>query len=195
MSLLTYTDLVHLVANGVIEHSVPECVNGASIDIRLGRYLHFESRPTMQQLSDPQFCIPLTEGEKLPLTTTAWDLVEQGDFILQPGYCTLAQSLEIFHLPSNIAAEYKLKSSMARVFLEHLNAGWCDPGWNGSVLTLELRNLSTFHPIRLRYMDRIGQVVFFRGKKVPYEASYASLGRYNGNKKVTGAKNIQGEQK
>lgn len=77
---------------------------------------------------------------------------------------------------------------MARIGLEHLNAGWIDAGFNASVLTLELRNLTTHHPIRLEYLDSIGQVVFFRHKLVPMEGSYATRGRYNGDRKVQGVK-------
>jgi len=37
----------------------------------------------------------------------------------------------------------------------------------------------------------IGQVVFFRHKKVPKHASYAQKGRYNGQTEVTASKGIQ----
>ena len=69
---------------------------------------------------------------------------------------------------------------MARIGLEHLNAGWCDAGWTGSVLTLEFRNLTTFHEIELIYGDKIGQMVFFKHDPVEMDNSYAVKGRYNG---------------
>ena len=50
---------------------------------------------------------------------------------------------------------------MARIGLDHLNAGWCDAGWNGSVLTLELINLLKNHSIALHPGDAIGQMTFF----------------------------------
>ena len=98
---------------------------------------------------------------------------------LEPNQFILAQTVEMFNLPLDISAEYKLKSSMARIGLEHLNAGWADAGWHGSVLTLELKNISQCQRIRIRPGDAIGQIVFFRHKPVPYEKSYAARGRYN----------------
>lgn len=186
MSLLSHTALLALLEQGVIENAVPECVNAASLDIRLGRYLHLEAKPTLADLVNPLHALSLKDRD--PVRTVVWDLVEQGDYIVKPGEFLLAQSFEVFNLPNNIAAEYKLKSSLARIGLDHLNAGWCDPGWNGSVLTLELRNLTTYHPIKLSYLDKIGQMIFFRCAKVPVEGSYATKGRYNGDKKVQGAK-------
>jgi deoxycytidine triphosphate deaminase len=75
---------------------------------------------------------------------------------------------------------------MARIGLEHMNAGWCDAGWQGSVLTLEFKNMTRFHSIRIRPGDAIGQMVFFRHAPVSYEASYAARGRYNNNASVEG---------
>ena len=179
MSLLSYTAIQHLLEQGVVENAVPECVNGASLDIRLGRYIRFESGVDNSQVS-------LKKRE--PLSTSKWDLVEQGDYNLRAGEFILASSFEVFNLPLNLAAEYKLKSSMARVGLEHLNAGWCDPGWTGSVLTLELRNLTASHSIKLSYLDRIGQIIFWHTQPVPPEVSYSVQGRYNGDKQVQGVK-------
>ena len=69
-----------------------------------------------------------------------------------------------------------------------MNAGWCDPGWNGSALTMELKNMLRFHSIRLREHDSIGQMVFFRVSPVPEQNSYAAVGRYNNDTSVTGVK-------
>jgi deoxycytidine triphosphate deaminase len=105
-----------------------------------------------------------------------------------PGAFILAHSREVFNLPSDISAEYKLKSSMARIGLNHLNAGWCDSFWSGSVLTLELHNTTQNHAIQLRMGDPIGQMVFFRHAPVPEESSYKVRGRYNNDKTVSGIK-------
>lgn len=64
----------------------------------------------------------------------------------------------------------------------------CDAGWNGSVLTLELKNMTQHHMIKIQKGDRIGQVVFFEHAPVPHERSYAARGRYNGDKEVKGIK-------
>ena len=123
----------------------------------------------------------------------------EGPYIIYPGEFLLAHSVEIFNLPNNISAEYKLKSSMARIGLDHLNAGWCDAGWHGSVLTLELKNCTRNHEIIIRAGDMIGQMIFFSHEEVPESKSYAGRGRYNNDKTVSGAKTknkaiIYGEQ-
>ena len=123
-----------------------------------------------------------------PLNMITWNLKTQGPFVLYPGEFILAHSHEVFNLPNHISAQYALKSSMARIGLEHLNAGWCDAGWNGSSLTLELKNITRYHEIVLEYLDKIGQLIFFRHKAVKDEHSYASKGRYNGDRGVSGAK-------
>jgi len=64
----------------------------------------------------------------------------------------------------------------------------CDPGWNNSVMTLELQNVTQYHSILLRPGDPIGQVVFFRHSAVPEEAGYHKRGRYNNDSVVSGIK-------
>lgn len=181
MSLLSYTRLLQLIDSGVIQNSNPDLVNSASIDIRLGRYIFVEDIDHIGE--------PLTLRDRTPLKGRRVDLQDHPNgYVLFPDQFILAQSVETFNLPPHISAEYKLKSSMARIGLEHMNAGWCDAGWHGSVLTLELKNMTQNHAIKLFEGDKIGQVVFFEHEAVPTEASYATKGNYNNDKTVTGAK-------
>lgn len=323
MSLLSYNELCKLVERGVITNVEHDQINATSIDITLGETMLFES--AMGEVA------PLDYRAREALPTSPQYLTQQGIF-LAPGEFVLAQSQQVFNLPNDISAEYKLKSSMARIGLEHLNAGWCfvagtkvsmldgsekpieeikegeevysldsegrvragkvtragktadvsstvrvvlddgahfdctadhrimlrdgayakasdltagqalmplnrrydnatghenhkvsevlriehetpvpvyditvetyrnfalsagvfvhncDAGWNGSVLTLELKNMTKFHTILLRPGDRIGQMVFFKHAPVPAGRSYAARGRYNGDKTVSGVK-------
>lgn len=179
MSLLSYTELCELIEQGVIKNSDYSHVNSSSIDIRLGDKILVEAG---------SLCETVELNKKGKLFTDSIDLVKEKYFLLFPNKFILAQSMEVFNLPNNISAEYKLKSSMARIGLEHLNAGWCDAGWNGSVLTLELKNMTTNHQIILRPGDFIGQVVFFKHAPVPEDKSYAVRGSYNGDKEVSGVK-------
>lgn len=79
-------------------------------------------------------------------------------------------------MPNDLAAEFRLKSSLARAGLDAALAMWCDPGWHGSVLTLELTNALKMHSLRFRPGLKIGQMVFHRGAPVPAHASYAVKG-------------------
>lgn len=178
MSLLSYTEICELIEQGVIENASYDNVNSASLDIRLAPEILIEDSSVYNNIALIKLCRKQslhTEKRMLP-------------HVLLPGDFILAASIEIFNLPNNISAEYKLKSSMARIGLEHLNAGWCDAGWHGSCLTLELKNMTRHHAIELNYKDPIGQIVFFRHTPVPDDKSYAVRGRYNGDTLVQGVK-------
>ena len=184
--LISYHGLVDLVDQGVVEGVDPGHINAASIDITLGAKLLIEDRTDGYKYKGHPDVVSLRNRDSLKVIE--WNLIYQGSYVLKPGEFVLAHSCEVFNLPDNIAAEYKLKSSLARVGLDHLNAGWCDPGWHGSTLTLELRNLTTYHFLELEYGIKIGQMIFFRCDPVPHEASYATKGSYNRDIGVQGAK-------
>ena len=182
--LLTYNDLLVLVEEGVIENVDPANINGASIDLTLGATLQVEEVPFENwPVIDLQAKDSIHTARVLLDPTEYYDL-QQGEFVL-------AQTQEIFHLPTTIAAEFKLKSSAARAGLDHHLAGWADPGWHGSVLTLELKNNTQHHVLRLRPGMKIGQMVFWKGEAVPDDASYAVRGQYNHDKEATANKGIR----
>ncbi len=184
MSLLSYNRLVELVEQGVIMNVNPSQINSASIDLTLGPTVMVE-RPQFDD--DARIYYPEVSLKKRTPLNMAKVAVDKG-ISLWPGEFILAQSEQVFNLPPTISAEYKLKSSMARIGLEHLNAGWCDAGWNGSVLTLELKNMTRYHKILLNRGVGIGQVVFFEHDPVPADRSYAARGRYNNDRTVSGIK-------
>jgi len=186
--LLSYVELVELVEQGVISAPL-ENINASSIDLTLDYRILVERE-------EKRF-VDLSNKENIVTGEYHMDEIEEGDdpehimcYHLHPGEFVLASSREVFNLPNNISAEYKLKSSMARNGLEHLNAGWCDAGWHGSKLTLELKNMTQDHTLILRPGMKIGQVVFFKHTPVPDHASYAARGRYNNQSGATAAKGI-----
>lgn len=168
-----------LVARGVIRNVDLDCVNAASIDITLGAKI-------LKEAPERHDYTTIELGNRESLSTYEADC--SAGYILRPGEFILARSEQEFYLPNDIAAEYKMKSSMARIGLNHALAAWCDPGWHGSVLTLELKNWTQQHNIVLRKGDKIGQMIFFHCREVPKDRSYAVRGRYNGDKETTGAK-------
>lgn len=178
MSLISYSELAKLVEQGVI-NADPANINGASIDITIGSDIMVESNTFEGGIVD-------LKAKETPRMKSV-KLGEQG-YMLLPGDFILATSEEIFNLPNNIAAEYKLKSSLARSGLQHLMAGWCDPGWHGGKLTLELKNVNQYHTLIIRPGMKIGQMVFWECNPVPEENSYAVKGQYNNQATVTGSK-------
>jgi len=138
-----------------------ELLNPASLDLRLGLYLMVEN------ICDPEL-----------LRIDISDRTEDDPFMLQPGEFCLAETLELFNIPDDISCQFVLKSSRARDGLNHLLAGWCDPGWNGSKLTLELKNERLHHALPFYPGMKIGQMVFHAMSNTPMH-SYAETGHYN----------------
>lgn len=175
--ILTHNELVKLVKDGAIENVKPDHVNGASIDLTLGPTFWLESRDLHNG-----GVVDLSKKESPAMVES------KGSIHLQPGEFCLAGTEQVFHLPDDIAAMYFLKSSLARAGLDHLKAGWADPGWHGSVLTLEYHNVLKWHSIVLRPGMKCGQMVFMRGEPVPQTASYAVRGQYNGDREAQPSK-------
>jgi dCTP deaminase len=171
--MLSYDQLVELVNQGVIKIEDYDQINAASIDLTLGSEIMVEE--------DSDKVISLKERNPLPMRKVN---ISGGYYDMQPGEAILAHTVEKFYLPNNVSGLYVLKSSMARIFLNHCNAGFADAGWNNSVLTLELINQTRFHRIRLDDGVRIGQMLFFQHKHVPTDKSYKVRGRYNGDNSV-----------
>lgn len=136
-------------------------LNPASYDLCLGNDLLIES------------------AERLDLITYPFAQHTEADpYLLRPGQFVLASTVEVFHMPDDIAGQFLLKSSRAREGFGHLLAGWIDPGYCGSRLTLELHNSRQLHPVALWPGMRIGQIVFHQMAARPLR-SYRETGRYN----------------
>lgn len=108
----------------------PKLINPASIDLRLGKDYR---RPEQETWSKP---IEIPESGIY---------MGQNDFLL-------FHSLEYVKIPNDAVAFLYLKSSTGRMCLEHLHAGYIDPGFEGE-LTFEI----TCHWPYGRYL-RAGQL-------------------------------------
>ena len=145
----------------------PALLNPASIDVRLGGTILIES----------------CEYSFVPYDMAELGNDEGNPYYLRPGQFILAQTLETFYFPDNIAGQFVLKSSRAREGLNNLLAGYCDPGWHGSVLTLELQNVRQLRSVPIWPGMKIGQIVFDFMDDRP-QRSYAITGRYNNDTQV-----------
>lgn len=179
-TLLTYNDLVKLVDNGVIT-AKHENINPASIDVTLHHIIRVESRYTDS---------PVDITKKGNIKTDEHVISNHG-YVMAPGEVVLASTKEIFNLPDNIVAEFVLKSSQARNFMNHMLAGYCDPGWHDSRLTLEYKNENRFHELLLKPGMKAGQIKFYRVNRVPKHKSYRVTGQYNNQKKVQESRGIR----
>ena len=171
--LISYNELCEFAERGVITPVDPKDINGTSIDVHLGPKILVEcALPVTVSLRDKQ--------------SVMWHEVNitEGFYDLLPGEFILAHTVEVFDLPADISAEFKLNSSGARIGLDNALATWADPRWHGSTLTLELKNNTRHHVIRLHHGCRIGQMIFHRSEPVPEDKSYAVRGRYLNDKSV-----------
>jgi len=154
----------------VVPFDDPTLLNPASLDVRLGNLIYVEEGG---------------EFELLDLSSAT----KNDPWFLRPNEFVLGQTLEEFNIPDNLCATFALKSSLARAGFEHLLAGFIDPGFNNSVLTLELKNARTTKSLPLWPGMRIGQIIFHEMSATPLK-SYRESGRYNNDKQVTKCKGI-----
>jgi dCTP deaminase len=171
MSILCDAEIRALCERGfLVQPYLAELVNPASIDVRLGTNLLVEKigHHRMEPYS--------LEG-----------FTQEMPFYLAQGRFVLAETMETFNVPDDYAGQFALKSSRAREGFEHLMAGYIDPGFHGSKLTLELCNARRYHPLVMWPGMRIGQIVWHRMSRVPAH-SYRHVGRYNNDPKVQRSK-------
>jgi dCTP deaminase len=162
-------EIHNLARRGLVSPFQAELVNPASLDVRLGKNLLVEL-PTTTSL--------------VPYPITGY--TKEKPFMLQPHEFVLAETVEEFHFPDCVAGQLALKSSRAREGIEHLLAGYIDPGYKGR-LTLELQNARSLHAVALWPGMRIAQIVFHKMSMLPGR-SYALTGRYHGDTAVQGSK-------
>lgn len=159
---------------GMIRPYLEELQNPASYDVRLGRRL-MEATPVGWRMHELH------------------SYSEESPFLLEFGQFYLAETIETFHLPDDVSAFFFLKSSRARRGVEHSHAGFCDPGWHGSKLTMELTSVHPYDPVPVWEGMKIGQMVFHG--TLPVEVSYAVTGRYNGDATVMPSKDEAKEER
>lgn len=178
-------DLIAWGIGGGIDPFDPKNVNPASLDLVLGGNIK----------------VPLWYWN--PVTRwVAWHILGKPDpksypekywaeavpfkrFVLWPGRFVLCHSEEFTTLPADVAAFLISKSTTGRIGLEHLHAGFGDPGFSGQ-WTWELVNLSPW-PIELVPGQRLVQLVLMPMKGQSLQ-KYKDTGRYQGQRGATSAK-------
>ena len=193
MSLLSYNQLRALLDGGVLEGSDLAHINAASVDLVLGDVIYVEKATSSWTTVDGIDIPDIPVIDMLAKDASHLEKIVMGSegYIVPPGGVLLAQTVEVFHLPNWLSGDYKLKSTQARNFFNHLNAGWADAGWNNSVLTLEFVNHNQRHAVRVKPGIKCGQMIFFSHEEVPDHASYSNRGQYNGDRQTTPGKGLR----
>ena len=159
--IVSHESLKQLIAAGevIVEPLAPEQLQPASIDLTLGdHFLKVDENAVDRVTLDDEL-------RYLDLHTE--------EIVIPPLSFLLAVTRERIKLPNNITAFVEGRSSIGRIGLFIQNAGWVDPGFDGTI-TLELFNANRL-PIRLRAGRRICQIVFAqldRSTGHPYRGKY-----------------------
>lgn len=165
--ILPYQTLILWAESGGIDPFDIMLVNSASIDLRWSG----------------AFCIAVDDELAAP---DGWSKEMHAErLVLRRGDLYLLDTLEYIKMPLDCAGELALKSSMGRRGLEHLHAGFFDPGFEGTA-TLEVENR---HPrlLAIERGQRIVQLALIRTEVVP-SVNYAQTGRYQGQRGPTKAR-------
>jgi dCTP deaminase len=157
--------LRHLADTGMVDPYDPKCINPASIDLKLG----YEFRRPFGGDWGPQ------------------QTMDHIGITICPGEFILCCSLETVCIPSDCCAELFSKSSAGRRGIEHLHAGWIDPGFCGQ-LTFELKNVSPWD-ILLFPEQRLMQMVVHQLVAAAVR-DYSVTGRYQHQTGATPARGI-----
>ena len=153
----------------IIEPIDDEQIQPASVDLRLSDHFLKVDENRLE-------AIRLEEE-------VAYENLHQERIVIPPHSFLLATSLERIRLPDDLTAFVEGRSSIGRIGLFIPNAGWGDPGFEGT-LTLELYNANRL-PIRLQTGRRICQLVFARMDRA---AEKPYRGKYQGQTSATGSR-------
>ncbi|MGL5016461.1 MAG: dCTP deaminase [Bacteroidales bacterium] len=179
MTMLSAPRLHEIIDAGVITCEdldvLHKHVNSASIDVRMGNKILLEQAPRMDE-SLVHFVAVDIAAKQSP-NFIEIEIPEEG-YVIQPGQCFLAATMETFNLPDTISCRFDLRSSVGRCFLEHMQAGFADAGWHGAQLTMEFKNVTQYHRLLIKPGMRVGQMIFFEHEPAG-EDSYAVKGNYN----------------
>ena len=174
MSYLNHDQIYELVKNEEMHGVNLDCINAASLDVRVGDTI------LVERYTETNSAVDYKARQKLNMTEVK---ITENGYVIRPGEFFLAHTMEQCNFADDTAALFRIKSSMGRIGLEHMDAGWVDPGFHGA-LTLEFKNMTQWHSIRIRPGDAIGQLVFLKGDAVQEHQSYRSKGNYNGQEGI-----------
>jgi dCTP deaminase len=175
------TILRHLADTGMVDPYDPECINPASIDLKLG-YEYRRPHPVWD-LHD--YCGLTIEKIKSLPTWGEQQVMPKEGILLLPDDFILCCSLETVDIPSDALGELFSKSSTGRRGLEHLHAGLGDPGFTGQ-WTFEFKNNAPW-PIVLVPEQRLMQMVVHQLVSAAVR-DYSVTGRYQNQTGATPAR-------
>ena len=136
----------------------PACVNPASVDLRWSGRWRYSTEAGWSDVCE----------------------IESYAYLSLPrGGLYLLDTIEVVTIPTHLCGYLYLKSSIGRQGLEHLHAGFFDPGFTGTA-TLEIVNTAPW-PVTITRGQRLVQLVLEQMAEPPL-VPYTQTGRYNGQR-------------
>lgn len=151
--LIVGDDLREIIDSGIILSAKPDALTPISIDVRLHNRI----------LTEKQDDCYITKFSDKPNLMDECFLNNRIYNELKPGEFILAGLNELVNLPNNVTAVFHLRSSLARLGVNHSISIHMMPGWSGR-LTLELTNGSRHNYIELYDKMDIGTMMFYKHK-------------------------------
>lgn len=113
------------------------------------------------------------EGEAEKYPAECWKPCESksGFILMEPGSVILASTREYITMPETMCGQIFTKSTLGRMFINHMMAGVIDAGFSGR-LTLELKNEGP-HYVRIPVGSRVVQMIIAKLDKKA-ESPYGS---------------------
>lgn len=173
--------------NGCVIPYDERCVNPASYDLKIApSYIDmYDGSEHIATDDDPIVIYPASFFREVLYEIQKRLFGLFGVSIRHKPTAILALTVETIHIPPNMAADLKLKTTPARRGLNHTLAGWIDPGYTGK-LTLTLH---ASKKVALQPGLRVCQVVVHRLEE-DCQISYATVGHYMYQDSPTAAKDI-----
>jgi len=172
LGILSFTEINELIDRGVIEGASRLNVNASSLNVTLATKFLLEKRDNNTVSGLHYNALEFSKRQSPAFTEV------EGGVYLTPGAFCLASIVEKVNLPADIACHVLLRSSAARMGLEHSLAGFVEGTFSGH-LTLELHNVLKYHTIHIRSGDSVCQLVFQRTHAIPngqhYKGKYSNF--------------------
>lgn len=158
-------------SKGVTPKDLLTQINPNSIDLTIGKSY---KRPNRVSLPVEYGFGSADEGEMYG--TAYWtDFEAEDGFIeMKPGDIILGHTREYVTMPEAMCGQIFTKSTLGRMFINHMMAGVVDAGFHG-VLTLELHNAGV-HTIRIPVGARVVQLICYKLDVTP-DRPYGAYGR------------------
>ncbi len=178
MSVICDRGIKGMVDSGLVDFSQSETdydavmkqINPNTLDLSLGRFIRWPKEQEGQVIFG-----------KSHFSEDFWELREinpEEGVLLKPGDIFLGSSREFLRMPVDVCGQVYTKSSLGRLFINHMMAGVIDAGFHGTI-TLELKNEGK-HNVVIPYGARVVQIQFSRLEEKPERDYSQRVNRYQG---------------